>query len=1044
MRSSSIKAFRIIRSFFVMVFLLEIFSAHAQQINIPRVEQMPNLPQPYHMRDWKKVALGYDSLIFDLNRNGQYLPLIWTDNGGINYPNHPRFGLHSYVGTNAPFSAEAVNQLPALISASLVGIDKSNQSGANWALMAEEFFNRRPEENVYLNNFVSSSGSDWWYDVMPNVFFYQLYDLYPNTGDFAFQFTTVAERWLEAVQKMGGSVTPWKKPNMNYRAWKLATMKANTGSPTEPESAGSIAWILYHAYLKTGLEKYRIGAEWAMEFLNSRTTNPSYELQLPYGVYIAARMNAELGANYDIEKMLNWCFDPEENVREWGVTLGNWGGYDCYGLVGEAKYDGYAFFMNGVEMVGALLPMLRYDDRFARALGKWTLNCANASRLFYSQFLPDDRQDSEVWSKQYDPNSYIAYEAMREKALFTEVSPYATGDAIRGEWAATNFALYGASHAGILGGIIDTTNVQGILHLDLLKTDYFKSESYPTFLLYNPYLTQQTVILDVGAEWLDIYDAVSNNFLDNGVKGEVNIVIPADEAVLLALTPEGGSVDFDYNRMLIDGVVVDYNAGQSVANNPPRLKSLATAQYSVVRNESATLYCAAEDRDGDFLQYQWQADGGQISGSGGQVTWQAPDQAGLFNITSVVNDGKGLQDSAVLRIEVLSNHKPTILSIILNPPEIERLQTTEVTCNATDADGDSLVYIWSAAFGRFAGSGSKVFWRAPDSVGYFYLRCRVDDLQGGSVEDSVAVTVGRLVGDYRFAGDASDNSGFNHHGSVHGAALTEDRFGNPNQAYYFDGVNDFIEVATDPSLNFQNEITVHFWMKATQLFADREAYPLSHGNWENRWKVSITNGGIRWTVKSTTGIKDLDSKTKLSKDVYYCVACTYNSVDFKIYMNGQPDNSSTFSGKILPTSINLTIGQVLPNNSGYNFKGVLDDVRLYNRALTADEVKALYDSTTSLDNEQASALPSASILYQNYPNPFNPATSIRFELAETGFVTLQIYDVRGQLVETLINEQRRAGVYLVHWNSDQISSGVYFYRLTSGKFSQVKKCIRLK
>jgi hypothetical protein len=51
-------------------------------------------------------------------------------------------------------------------------------------LGCEEWFNRRPDENVYLNNYVSQSGDDWWYAVMPNVFFYQLYDLYPGTGGF--------------------------------------------------------------------------------------------------------------------------------------------------------------------------------------------------------------------------------------------------------------------------------------------------------------------------------------------------------------------------------------------------------------------------------------------------------------------------------------------------------------------------------------------------------------------------------------------------------------------------------------------------------------------------------------------------------------------------------------------------------------------------------------------------------------------------------------------------------------------------------------------
>jgi hypothetical protein len=293
--------------FLIVVFLQD---SQAQQLNIPLIEQLPNLPQPYLMRDWKKVTLGYDSLVFDFQTiDGQgYLPLIWQDPSGSNYPNHARFGLDSYVGTKTNHSAEAINVLPAVISATLVGVDKSKQNSQNWVLMCEDFFNKRPEENVYLNNFSTSSGNDWWYDTMPNVFFYQLYDLYPGVGDFEYQFTSVADRWLEAVDNMGGSFTPWSRPNMNYRAWKLATMTPLNSGVKQTEAAGAIAWILYNAYIKTGQDKYRIGAEWALEFLNTRTQNPSYELQLPYGVLTAARMNAELNTQYDISKMLNWCF----------------------------------------------------------------------------------------------------------------------------------------------------------------------------------------------------------------------------------------------------------------------------------------------------------------------------------------------------------------------------------------------------------------------------------------------------------------------------------------------------------------------------------------------------------------------------------------------------------------------------------------------------------------------------------------------------------------------------------------------------------------
>ncbi|UCE20197.1 MAG: hypothetical protein JSV84_07640 [Gemmatimonadota bacterium] len=626
-----------------------------QQIDVDRIEMMPNSPSPYEMRDWRQVALGYESFVFDFNLTGQYLPLIWWRTHTINYPHHDSFGLHTVVGTLSPNSSEAINLLPAVIGASLVGIDKSDQNGNNWVLMCEEYFNRRPEENVYFNHPFSASGSDWWYDIMPNVFFYQLYDLYPQTGDFAFQFTTVADRWLEAVVAMGGGTAPWQRPYMNYRAWSLSTMTPNAAGVPEPEAAGAIAWLLYHAFAETGQSRYRIGAEWAMEFLNSLTTNPSYELQLAYGAYIAARMNAEIGTAYDVEKIVNWCFDVGP-LRQWGAIVGTWGGYDCHGLIGEVGDNDYAFIMNTFEQVGALVPMVRYDDRFSRAVGKWVLNAANAARLFYPNYLPDVNQDSEEWSHQYDTKSVIAHEAMRERAPhISTVRPYATGDAIDGDWGLTNLALYGSSHVGILGGIIDTTNVKMILQLDVLKTDYFHDVAYPSYLYFNPYEDARIVEVDIGSGMHDVYDAVSNSFLAMGVSGSTSITIPGDQAVQLVIAPNGGNVSYKLDHMLIDSVVVDYRSGQQVSNYPPRIKSLASESDTVMTEKTVCLYCTAEDRDGDPLAYTWNAENGTMNGDGAVVQWTAPNTGGSIRVNCQVSDGNGGFDSVSLIIHVVDN-----------------------------------------------------------------------------------------------------------------------------------------------------------------------------------------------------------------------------------------------------------------------------------------------------------------------------------------------------------------------------------------------------
>ncbi len=83
-------------------------------------------------------------------------------------------------------------------------------------------------------------------------------------------------------------------------------------------------------------------------------------------------------------------------------------------------------------------------------------------------------------------------------------------------------------------------------------------------------------------------------------------------------------------------------------------------------------------------------------------------------------------------------------------------------------------------------------------------------------------------------------------------------------------------------------------------------------------------------------------------------------------------------------------------------------------------------------------------LEQNFPNPFNPATNIKFRIAEFGFTILKVYDVLGNEVATLVNEEKPAGEYEVIFSGDGLPSGIYFYRLTTGSFSETRKMLLLK
>jgi len=94
-------------------------------------------------------------------------------------------------------------------------------------------------------------------------------------------------------------------------------------------------------------------------------------------------------------------------------------------------------------------------------------------------------------------------------------------------------------------------------------------------------------------------------------------------------------------------------------------------------------------------------------------------------------------------------------------------------------------------------------------------------------------------------------------------------------------------------------------------------------------------------------------------------------------------------------------------------------------------------------NEQING-PNDFNLYQNYPNPFNPSTKIQFALTKSSKVLLRVYDVTGHEVSTLVNETKSLGEYEISFNAADLPSGIYFYNLSAGNFTETKKMLLLK
>ncbi len=559
---------------FLSFFLLAGFigTAQVKQEPIPRVDQMADMPAPFKIIDYNKLAHDFDATVFDFDAKGEFWPMVWIDKSQKNYPQDV-VGMYTAIGdvrqgpsNNKGMFHEALATMGATLGASLVGIDKTNQQGLNYVGMLKNYFNSETGWDIMMNNTCpevallgGGYGRDWWYDVYPNLLFYAIYDNYPNEPGFEEMARKIADKFYEADVILKG--------NYDYSYFDYGQMKPMKNNIcSQPDAAAGHAWILYSAYKKFGDKKYLDGAVSALSALQAQTTNPTYELLMPFGAYLAARINAEQDKTYDLNKMLHWSFDGTPICREgWGVLVGNWNGIDISGIVGSTvDHGGYGFLMNTYDAAWPLVPMVRYNQSYADAIGKWMLNAANASRFFYPQYMPDNHE--VIPDLAGAGKNVIAYEGIIKKSNHEQYqdveAPVAQGDGplwVPGKNPQeSQLSVYGSGHVGIFGSIIKTTNVEGILQLDLLATDFFHDEAYPSFLYYNPYTKGKTIkVAAKKGEKVDVYDTVSGTFVARNVTS-AKVKLGAKSSAVLVMVPANGKISYSGSKMLVNDVVVDY------------------------------------------------------------------------------------------------------------------------------------------------------------------------------------------------------------------------------------------------------------------------------------------------------------------------------------------------------------------------------------------------------------------------------------------------------------------------------------------------------
>lgn len=526
--------------------------APVEQVAIERVNLMPDMPESYQMIDWKQKARDFDRFVFDWNNSSEVGPLIWLDNARRNV-DQETFGLYTAVkdirqgkdANNGEFH-ESLNSLAAILGAGLVGIDKTDQDGYNYVKMVQNYFNSDTGWNIVMNNTTSSVGSkgggygrDWWYDVLPNALYYAVCDVFPHVEGAEEIQKSIAEQFVKADSVLNG--------NYDYSYFDYGQMKGGVNHiPLQQDAAGGHAYVLLCAYRKFGDNRYLQHAKSAVEALLSQKESRFYEALLPLGAYTAAYLNATEGTSYDVKKLLDWVFDGCKSPTGrtgWGIIVGKWGDYDVSGLQGSiTDGGGYAFLMNSIKPAWPFIPLVKYQPEYAQAIGKWMLNNASACRLFYPGYIDEQHQ----WAPELRnlTANNIAYEGLRKaddygKESLKGVSPVAIGDGpkwIDGNPTESMFSVYSSSPVGILGAIVDTTNVKGILKLDCNATDFYSQKPYPVYLYYNPF-DEDKVVEYTSAQQADLFDIVAKEYVARNIVEKGSFTIPAKAARIVVELP---------------------------------------------------------------------------------------------------------------------------------------------------------------------------------------------------------------------------------------------------------------------------------------------------------------------------------------------------------------------------------------------------------------------------------------------------------------------------------------------------------------------------
>jgi hypothetical protein len=539
--------------------------------------------------------------------------------------------------------------------------------------------------------------------------------------------------------------------------------------------------------------------------------------------------------------------------------------------------------------------------------------------------------------------------------------------------------------------------------------------------------------------WEFNQDDLRISSLDLNIKAQHPDIIQLQTGNYLIAWQDNRSGDFDiYGQIILingvsllsnDGEILEGSAGDDIT---PELCTSADKYYLIawINNTSSDEYLKVRSFYSDpvtFIQYWSQSlyIAQQYNGWFNNLNL-TPDKAGGALLSFVSSDA----EYSDIRFAKISSYGDKRIGVLCSAD----INQTQLSVCSDSSDG--IIAVW-----------------ADIRSGDFDIYCSQVDANGvfGAGQHETG-----LVADYRFNGEASDEA-YQNNATIHNAALTSDRFGNPNSAFEFNGINSYITAPSSTLLESPTyELTQCAWVNIYNWGLSGNSFVpviMKSDQTENlfQYRLGISNTEI---ITSTNEWNNSVYQSGFQMDLnqWYFISSVIKEDTVTTYINGELIGQNRLTSyPIINDNKPLEFGRDVPGSTEY-FYGKIDDIKIYNRSLSSSEILNLYNagSTTSVINNNQN-LPKAFNLEQNYPNPFNPSTKIKYTIpnvslsgVEGSRVQLKVYDVLGNEVATLVNDYKPAGIYEVTFDASKLSSGIYFYKLQSGNFVETKKMVLLR